>query len=72
MVSSLISVSCRYEGLVSLGGLLGENFNGLREVVVVQEVGLITCETGVVGHRARLIIRRSAQGILHRPDPHGR
>ena len=30
------------------------------------------CERGVVGQRARLLIRRSAQGILLRQHPHGR
>ena len=54
------------------GGLLDENFSGLWEVVVVEEVGLITCERCVVGPRVRLLIRQSAQGILLRQHPHGR
>ena len=41
------------------GGLLDEDVSGLREVVVVEEVGLITCERGVIGQRARLLIGRS-------------
>ena len=45
------------------GGLLDENFSGPSEVVVVEEVGLITCERGVVDQRARLLIRGSAQGV---------
>ena len=49
------------------GGLLDENFNGLREVVVVEDVGLITCERGVVDQRARLLIRGSAQGFSSEP-----
>ena len=31
-----------------------------------------TCERGVIGQRARLLIGRSAQGILLRQHPHGR
>ena len=31
-----------------------------------------SCETGVIGQRARLLIGRSAQGILLRGHPHGR
>ena len=34
------------------GGLLDENFSGLWQVVVVEEVGVITCERGVVDQRA--------------------
>ena len=59
MMSSLISASCKYEGLV----LLEENFSGLWVVEIVEEVGLITCERGVVDQRARLLIRGSAQGV---------
>ena len=29
---------------------------------IVKEVGLMTCERGVIGQRARLLIGRSAQG----------
>ena len=54
------------------GGLLDENFSGLREVVVVEELGLITCERGVVDQRVRLLIRASAQGNSLRTDPHKR
>ena len=54
------------------GLLLKENFSGLRVVEIVEEVGLITCERGVIGQRARLFNGRSAQGILLRRDPHGR
>ena len=43
MVSSLISVSCKYE--VSCRWLTpGWKFRGVWEVVVVEEVGLVTCE----------------------------
>ena len=38
----------------------------------VMQVRLITCERGVIGQRARLLIGRSAQGILLRGHPHGR
>ena len=38
----------------------------------VEEVGLITCERGVIGQRARLLIGLSAQEILLRGHPHGR
>ena len=41
-------------------------------MVVVEEIGLRTCESGVVGQRVRLLIRRSAKGILLQTDPHGR
>ena len=54
------------------GGLLDENFTGLREVVVVEEFGLITCERGVVDKRVKLLIRGSAQGTSLRTDPRGR
>ena len=33
------------------------------EEEIVKELGLITCERGVVDQRVRLLIRRSAQGI---------
>ena len=72
MVSSLISESCKNEGLVSLYGSLEENLSGLWVVEIVEEVGLITCERRVIGQRARLLIGRSAQGILLRQHPHGR
>ena len=49
------------------GGLLDENFSGLCEVVVVKEVGLITCERGVLDQMARLLIRGSAQGFNSEP-----
>ena len=55
-----------------VGGLLDANFSGLWEVVVVEELGLITCERGVVDLRARLLIRGGAQGVLLRTDPHRR
>ena len=54
------------------GGLLDENFSGLWEVAIVEELGLITCEKGVVDQRVRLLIRGSAQGISLRTDPHRR
>ena len=54
------------------GWLLDENFSCLWVVVVVEEVGLITCEKCVVGQRPRLLIGRSARGILLRQHPHGR
>ena len=54
------------------GWLLEENFSGLWVVVIVEEVGLTTCERSVIGQRARLLILRSAQGILLRQHPHGR
>ena len=59
-------------GSAVAGGLLDENFSGLSDVVVVEEIGLRTCESGVVGQRVRLLIRRSAKGILLQTDPHGR
>ena len=31
---------------------------------IVEEVGLVICERGVIGQRARLLIGRSAQGDL--------
>ena len=40
--------------------------------MVVEEVGLITCEMCVIGQRARLLFGRSAQGILLLQHPHGR
>ena len=58
MVSSLIS-----EGMVSLEDSWMKN----SVVVVVDEVGLITCERGVVGQRARLLIRGSARGFRSEP-----
>ena len=54
------------------GLLLDENFSGLRIVEIVEEVGLIACERGVIGQMARLLSGRSAQGILLRQHPHGR
>ena len=54
------------------GLLLEENFSGLWVVELVEEAGLITCERGFIGQRARLLIGRSAQGILLRTYPHGR
>ena len=54
------------------GLLLVENFSGLWVVVVVEEVGLTTCGRLIIGQRARLLIGRSAQGILLRWSPHGR
>ena len=52
--------------------LLEEDFSGLGVEEIVEEVGLITCERGVIGQRARLLTGRSAQGILLRGHPHGR
>ena len=37
-------------------------------MAIVEELGLITCETGVVDQRVRLLIRGSAQGISLRTD----
>ena len=54
------------------GGLLDENFSGLWEVVVVEGLGLITCERNVVDKGVRLLICGSAQGTSLRTDPHGR
>ena len=34
------------------GGLLDENVSGLWDVVVVDDVGFITCERIVLGHSA--------------------
>ena len=53
-------------GPAVVGGLLDEDFSGLRDVVVVDDVGLITCE-GVVGQSAQPLIRGSAQGISLEP-----
>ena len=54
------------------GLLLEEDFSGHWVVEIVEEAGLITCERGVIGQRARLLIGRSAQVILLRGHPHGR
>ena len=45
MVSASSSASNMYEGTLSLE----EDFSSLREVEVVRELGLITCERGVFG-----------------------
>ena len=37
-------------------------------MVVVEEVGIITCEKGVLGQKARLLIRGSAQRVQLRTD----
>ena len=50
------SESCRYEGLLSLED------SWMKISVVIEEVGLINCERGVVDQRARLLIRGSAHG----------
>ena len=54
------------------GLFLEENVSGLWVVEIIEEVGLITCKRGVIAQRARLLIGRSAQGILLRRHPHGR
>ena len=54
------------------GGLLDEDFSGLWDLVVVDEVGLIICEKIVLGQSAWLLIRVSAHGTSHRTNPHGR
>ena len=46
------------------GLLLEEDFSGLWVLEIVEEVGLVTCESGVIGQRARLLSWRSAQGIF--------
>ena len=54
------------------GGLLDECVSSLRDVVVVDESGLITCQRCAVGHCAQLLISWSAHGTSHRANPHGR
>ena len=51
---------------------LEEDFSSLWVVEIVKDVGLITSERRVIGQRARLLIWRSASGILPRWSPHGR
>ena len=56
-----------------VAGLLpDEDFSSLWVVEIVKDVGLVTFEKSVVGRRARLLIWRSASGILPRWSPHGR
>ena len=43
-----------------------------EKVLVVEGLGLITCERSVVDKSVRLLIRESAQGISLQTDPHGR
>ena len=62
MVQSLISESCKFQGLVSL-----EDSWMKISVVVVEEFGLTTCGRGVVDQRVRLLIRGSAQGFCSEP-----
>ena len=54
------------------GGLLDEDFSALWDLVVVDEVGLITCERSVLDQRVRLLIRWSAHRTSHRTNLHGR
>ena len=51
------------------GGLLDEDSSGLRHLVVVDQVGLITCERIVLGQSAWLLIRGSARGTSRRTNP---
>ena len=69
MVSSSSSVSNKFEGTVSLDC----NWKKIWVVWVVEVVkdGLITCERGDFGQKARLLSWRSASGILPRWRPHG-
>ena len=54
----------RVQGPVVAGGLLDEEFSGLRDVVSIKFVGLITCERCCVDKGVRLLLfSGSAQGF---------